>query len=257
MKVCVVQIENILSIDVNIKKIITVLEKLEEDCKYIVLPEGALTGYTSNPDHLNTIDLDDPRLISLQKKCYELNKHIFVGAAITGDYNGYLHLYDSVEVYYKTHLGTREKKIFKAGETLNTFETEDAKFATAICLESHIPEIFLTYRSKNVQCMLVPFASPSVSGSREKIWKKYLPSRSYDFGMVTIGVNLVGHLNGLSFGGGIIVIDAKGNILTEYYGQDEHYEIVDLDLDLISKVQEVGFKSNYFDRRIPKLYEGV
>lgn len=256
MKIGLIQINNTLDISKNIEKIIEFMEAKKE-VTYFALGENALTGYTSEPSELNAIGLEDDRVLSLKAYCSKNDIHLFVGAALKltdGYYNSYLHIHHTIQVYHKTHLGLREKKLFNAGDDLNVFQTESMNFGTCICIESHIPDIAQTYALRGADCLLMPFASPSPCGLRETLWSKYLPARAYDNGVYVIAINLTGTLKGMTYTGGMMAINPKGQVIMSYFGDDETIRVVDLEKKQVEK-RKIG-KTNYLNRRRQELYEG-
>jgi len=255
MKIGLIQINNTLDISKNIETIIKSIET-EKEVSYFVLAENALTGYTSEPSELNTINLEDDRLLSLKNYCHKNDIHLFVGAALKltdGYYNSYLYIHKTIQIYHKTHLGLREKRLFKAGDELNVFQTEAMNFGTCICIESHMPDIAQTYALKGAECLLMPFASPSPCGSRKDIWEKYLPARAYDNGLYVIAINMTGALRELTYSGGLMVINPKGQIIMSYFGDEETIRVVDLEKEQV-EARKIG-KTNYLNRRRKELYE--
>lgn len=256
MKIGLIQINNTFDISKNIKKIIEFMETKKE-VTYFILAENALTGYTSDPSELNTIGLEDERMLILKDYCSKNDIHLFVGAALRltdGYYNSYLYIHHTIQVYHKTHLGLREKQLFNAGDDLNVFQTDSMNFGTCICIESHIPDISKTYALRGADCLLMPFASSSPCGLRETLWQKYLPARAYDNGVYVIAINLTGTLKGMTYTGGMMVINPKGQVIMNYFGHDETIRVVDLDKQEV-EARRIG-KTNYLNRRRQELYEG-
>ncbi len=257
MKVAIAQIENSLNLHKNLESIKEFINKARESgVKAIFFPENSLTGYTSNLEELVSITHDNKELLELKSIAKKDDIHIFVGAVLKNEeklYISYLHIKDEINYYSKTHLGKKEEKFITEGKKLNTFLMDSIKVGTAICIESHIPEIFLEYRLNKVKVMIVPFASPSVAGNRKDIWYKYLLARAYDNGVYVLAMNLTGGI----FPGGLLAIDPKGDVIDEYFESNEKMLTLDLDLEFVEKVQNTEYKANYINRRKPRLYKGV
>ncbi len=254
MKIGVLQLNNSHDIEDNINKIKYYMNT--SDVKYFVLPEAYLTGYTSKKEYLAYLELDDKRLLELRDFCFKKDIHLFVGAIIkehSNFYISYLYINKDIKVYHKTHLGKNEQLIFTEGNELKIFNA-DFKFSQAICIESHFHELIQTLSIKGAEVVLIPFASPKRAGNRKEIWMKYLPARAYDNKVYVIAVNLVGSLEGLSYSGGTLVIDPKGNILYEYFKEDEHMSIIEVDKAFLEKVK-ANKKTDYIKRRRTELYK--
>ncbi len=254
MKIGILQLNNSHNIKENINKIKYYINT--SDIKYFVLPEAYLTGYTSKKEYFTYLELDDKRLLELRDFCFKRGVHLFTGAIIKEDMNfyiSYLYIHEGIEVYHKTHLGTRESKLFKEGNELVLFNSEFT-FSQAICIESHFHELIQTLSIKGAEIILMPFASPKRAGNRRDIWMKYLPARAYDNKVYVIAVNLVGELEGLSYSGGILALDPRGNVIHEYFKDDEHMSIIEVDKAFLEKVK-ANQKTDYIKRRRKKLYK--
>ncbi len=261
IKIAIVQIENnIEDVKKNVQKTIGYIEEAAKSgAKYIAFGECALTGYTSDVNKLKTISFNDDIFISLIDACMRNEVTLFTGANLSIDdkiYNSYIMIKDTgeKEIYHKSHLGKKEMLIFEKGNNLNSFETNDAIFGTAICIESHIPEMFLSHSIRGAEVMLLPFASPINCGGRKDIWNKYIPSRGYDFSQYIVCVNLTGTSNNLQFEGGLMVTDPKGNVLYENYDREEKMAVVTLNNEKINKIRNKDSKVNYIARRQVELY---
>ncbi len=255
MKLALIQMDNTSSIDDNIAKMLDIVNKHQAD--YYVFPESCITGYASDPEKIKTVTLDDRRLAKLQQLAAEKNCHIFAGANICDNdkqYIGYLHMNDTTDVYYKTHLGIKEEKVFSSGAQLKVFSALRPT-GISICIESHYPDVAQSLRLKGAEMILVPFASPRVCGGREKLWHKYLIARAYDNQVYVFVTNLTGVANGLLFSGGMMAIDPRGNVLFEHYDNKEHVAVIEVDEDMVQKVRQKA-KGNYIERRRPELYGG-
>ncbi len=253
MKIALAQIDNTYSIEKNIEKIITLVNDYEAD--YYVFPESCITGYSSKPERINAISLEDERLQTLVNVAREKNCHIFAGANIVSNgknYIAYLHINEKIDTYYKTHLGIKESGVFSSGTELKVFNASIPTGIT-ICIESHFPDVAQSLRLKGAEIILVPFASPKVCGGRKKLWHKYLTARAYDNQVFLFATNLTGKLDGLTFSGGMIAVDPRGNTMYENYEDSELVKVIEIDESVVAKSRGRE-KLNYIDRRRPDLY---
>jgi len=227
----------------------------------ICFPEMCLSGYSTSDPELYALTPDDP----LVKKVHELASE--TGAAIVF---GYIErapdgLYlrqeiadgsDAPKFYRKTHLGFAESKVFLASDSIPVFDVKGVCIGIQLCVESHIPDICQTLRAKGAELVLTPFSTGISGTKRRSVWLSYLPARASDNGMFVAACSATGD-NGLGtvFGGGMIVLDPKGQVIDEYYGTDAGA----LTLEIGGKLPRDGPESmsniSYFDRRRPELYK--
>ncbi len=253
MKIALIQIDNTLSVEKNVDKMINIVR--ENNADYYVFPESCITGYSSDPSKINAITIEDANLNKLVSIASEKKCHVFAGANIRSEgktYIAYLHISEKIDFYYKTHLGIKESSIFSSGNELKVFDSP-IPTGISICIESHFPDVAQTLRLKGAEIILVPFASPKVCGGRKKLWHKYLTSRAYDNQVFLFATNLTGELDGLIFSGGMIAVDPRGNTIYENYESKEYVKIIEIDESVISKARGRE-KLNYIDRRRPDLY---
>jgi len=248
MKFALIQLENSHDIENNIKLIMAYMDDHPE-VDYFMTPESTITGYSS--DKVRSMTLEDPRLLKLLNYCSNKNKHLFVGCNILDqdDYIAYLYIHKDIKAYYKSHLGLKEKQVFKPGDELAVFDTGKVKVGIAICIESHIPDIAQTLALRGADIILMPFASSSICGKRKDMWLKYLPARAYDNSVFVLAANQTGG----KFTGGLMVFDYKGHVLISHHDEEPCTKIIDLDIKA-RRERVKKEKTNYLKRRRPNLY---
>jgi predicted amidohydrolase len=165
----------------------------------------------------------------------------------------------SVQKYRKTHLGRSEIPHFIPGNELPVFNTARARFAVQICWDLHFPEVSTILSLKGAEIIFAPHASPAIVGDRKEIWLKYLAARAYDNTVFVAACNLAGGDGaGNNFCGGALVLDPKGNVIAESFGDCENMLVADLDPDPINTIrqQEARTMRNIFflAARRPELY---
>ena len=229
------------------------------DSDIVCFPEMCLSGYsTVEPERYALSSSDD-----WVKKVHELSDE--TDTAIVFGYiekdGDSLHLRqeiacgDSEAFYRKTHLGLKESELFIPGDDLPVFDVKGVKVGIHLCTESHIPDICATFRSKGAELVLIPFANGISAERRRMVWHSYLPARASDNGMFVAGCSAVGdNGQGSVFGGGLIALDPKGNIIEEYYGDDECSITFKAGGELPRDGPETMMNISYFDRRRPELY---
>ena len=258
MKVALAQMNQSFDLKMNEQAVLRLIgEAAGQGAKLICFPECALTGYPLRGITPESISLDSLTIKSIQERALQLDLEVYIGATLAVDgklINSYLRIFDSISFYAKTHLGTREIEVYHAGESIECLESRLGPVGVAICLESHFPEIATRCRALGAVAMFFPFASPSVCGSREEIWKKILPARAYDNGLYVFGINLAGSTDHREFSGGMMAVDPKGNVIDAYFGDGEHVMTVEMDMEELAKLRRPKGKVNYFARRKPELY---
>ncbi len=165
---------------------------------------------------------------------------------------------DDGETYFyrKSHLGMKETELFVPGDDLPVFDVRGCCIGLQLCTESHIPDITSTYRGKGAELIVMPFANGISSDRRRSVWHSYLPARACDNGVYVVGCSAVGDNGyGAVFGGGLIALDPKGNVISEYYGDDEKSVTVKIGGKLPRDGPESMMNISYYDRRRPELYK--
>ena len=226
----------------NTAAVLSLMEKaVQKGAELICFPEGALTGYLPKMGQPNAVSINDGTIKVIQELAVRMNLEVYIGASLTCQgkvYNSYLQIADQIDWVSKTHLGSREESVYAAGQKIRCFQSR----------------MGIIGRELGAVAMILPFASPAVCGSREKIWKKILPARAYDNGMAVLAVNLTGRAGGFEYSGGMMAIDPKGEIMASNFDSDEGLLVVEVDGQKIQQMQESKNKSNFFLRRKQELY---
>jgi predicted amidohydrolase len=186
---------------------------------------------------------------------------ICFGFCETGPYITQMLIREGKEIgcYRKTHLGSREKASYLAGDSLDVFRTEDAVIAMQLCWECHVPRETETYVRRGAELILMPHASGLGPGRRREVWDTILPARAYDNTVFIGACNAYGENGcGVRFGGGITARDPKGKLIDEDYGR-EHMLTVDLDPEDMERIRS-GSPSTmadlfFMDGYRPDLYD--
>lgn len=230
------------------------------DSDIICFPEMCLSGYSTSEPERFALESDNPYVSELHRLARETDTAIVFGyiekfesllilRQMVIDSNG------AAGIYCKTHLGSDEAKFFSAGEKIPVFNIKGVCLGLELCVESHIPDISQTLRSKGAELVLIPFSTGITGDKRKEVWHSYLPARASDNGMFVAACSSVGD-NGLGtvFGGGLIALDPKGRVINEYYGTDQHAITVQIGGKLPRDGPETMKNISYFDRRRPELY---
>lgn len=239
-----------------------VIERLvsaNEGSDIICFPEMCLSGYSTNDPGI-AMDPDSEHVRKVRSLSEEYGIAIVFGYIEKTTGRPYMRQEivqpsGQVDYYRKTHPGSAESKVFSSGDELPVFDVCGVRTGLQLCVESHIPDITSTYRSKGAELVLMPFAN-GISGDRRRTsWERYMPARACDNGLYVAACSAVGD-NGMDavFGGGMLVLDPKGTPIAEYYGTDEHSLTVTIGGSLPRDGPETMSNISYYDRRRPELY---
>lgn len=249
----------------NLKKINFFVNKAKNQCVDIIcFPELAVHGYSLDREKMTCESIEGSSACYL--KSLAVDNNITLISGFNEKYEGKNYITQivcfpdgSMDKYRKTHLGVRESKVFSAGDTACTFRTEKAVFAIEICWDLHFPELSAILSLKGAEIIFAPHASPEMAGNRRDIWLKYLPARAYDNSVFIACCNQVKENGaGVTFSGGAIAIDPKGNIIGENFSGEENMLVLDLKNTMINRIRksERDRMSNSFflKYRRPELY---
>ncbi|MBO8168703.1 MAG: nitrilase [Thermoanaerobacteraceae bacterium] len=167
-----------------------------------------------------------------------------------------------IHKYRKTHLGQYEKEYFSQGDRLPVFKGDGVVFGVQLCWEMHFPEISTILALNGCEIIFAPHASPVAGKARRLVWQKYLNARAYDNSVYVAACNLVGYDGEKqTFGGGSVIIDPKGNVITECYNDREIMLVAHLDPRrfnaIRTKRKETMKNSFYLSARRPELYQDL
>jgi N-carbamoylputrescine amidase len=161
-----------------------------------------------------------------------------------------------VRTYCKLHLSQGEREIFEAGEQTPVFKAGETTFGVQLCYDAHFPELSTLLALRGAEVIFMPHASPPPQSPDEKRdrWLRYLAARAYDNSTYVVACNQTGDGGaGINFSGVALVLDPRGEILTETSGQEERMLIADLNAAALDKTRKarVGF---FLAHRRPELY---
>lgn len=165
----------------------------------------------------------------------------------------------ALQCYRKTHLGSREREVFKAGDelpvfTVSTRQGEPVTLAIGLCYDLHFPELAATCAVQGAQLLLAPHAAPHTGVDRVKLWQRYMGPRAYDNTMYVAACNHVQKLRNGDYSGGVGVWDYRtGALLAHRTEPGEGLLCTDLDLCEVHRTREQGRMCFLRDRR-PELY---
>ncbi len=166
----------------------------------IILPEGALSGYTEDPAFLGCIDL--PLLeASLQRLCEGVIRqsvHLILGSCLFEGgcwYNTGLYLSPRREmfVYRKINLATHERGAFTPGDALPVLETEIGGRKTMIgiqlCREIRFPEQWQHLARAGAE--IFTYLTNAVGNAADApVWRSHLISRAAENQRFVLAANV-------------------------------------------------------------------
>ena len=234
----------------------------KKEADLICFPEMNITGYGIKPGLMDIArTLDDPVIGEIRDWAVKYRMVILTGMAEKDDQNQIFstHLVitpnNTVGFYRKTHLGPPERGMLTAGNKVPLFKVNGVTFGIQLCYDAHFPELSTRMALKGADVIFFPHASPRGT-SKEKMasWMRHIPARSFDNGIFTAAVNIVGS-NGqdLNFPGTALAINPSGQVIGSYAGNRQTCLIADLSADELKKVR--NHRMRYFlPHRRPELY---
>ena len=233
----------------------------DEGIELVCFPELCLMGYGLGPEIQALAEpIPGPSTERLCEVSKALRVTLLVGLAERTPEGVYLSHVAIEEgkvagVYRKVHLSPGERRGFISGQTISPIRLRHATIGIGLCLDAHIPEFSTTLLLQGTEILVFPHASPSKETPEQKRerWLRYLPARAYDNNAYLIACSLAGHRqNGTPFTPAGLILDPKGKILAERFGE-EGITVGFLDAKRLSEVRarQMGF---FLGFRRPELY---
>lgn len=262
IRIGLVQTTSCEDITKNLESLRTFVQQAQKSgCDVLCFPECFLTSYL--PEHVSAfaLDADSPILDTLSAVAAEFHMDLLVGYMERCNDKFFIthsiFKRDASRFFYrKSHLGAKEHNFFIPGDSLDVFDLScGLRMGFQLCVETHYPEITQTLSLRGADIIFAPHAVPRVSGDRAALWKKYIPARSYDNRVYFACCN---QWDGLRFGGGCLVTDPTGEIVSSYFGDNAHLLLCDIDPELMTKYRPAENKPSkyYFPaKRRKELYD--
>lgn len=217
----------------------------------IVFPELSLTGYVLR-DQTPEVALaaDGPELAPL----LEASRSIDVLVGLVEETPGhryhnscaYLSRGRVVHVHRKVYLPTYgmfdEGRDLAAGETIRAFDTRFGRFGTLVCEDAWHGTNAWLLAHQGATLMLVPSCGPA-RGARSgritsvDVWADLLRVTAQFQTSWVVYVNRVGVEDGLTFGGGSLIVDPFGRIVGRLPELDEGLEVVALEAEVLQRAR--------------------
>ena len=249
MKIGMIQDTAAADAEENLKKIKTYAQKAQENnCQVLCFPEAFLTGYHPECVREYALERESSMVWRISEIAVDGQMDLLVGFMEKDGQQNYLThgvfcADGRKEFYRKTHLGMKEQQYFAVGNQLPVFQlTNGVKIGFQMCVECHFPEITQSLSLKGAEIVFAPHAVPRAAGSRQKVWNRIIPARSYDNRIYMACCNLWDEER---FGGGILVTAPDGETVAEYYDETAALIAVSVEPEMIQNYHQVKESKRY------------
>ncbi|MGQ9640846.1 MAG: carbon-nitrogen hydrolase family protein [Candidatus Bathycorpusculaceae bacterium] len=224
-----------------------VVEAKEQDARLIIFPELSLTGYVIRDQIYELAEtIPGPSTKALENMAKKHKAHIIFGmpelsekthavvyntAVLVGP-EGFIGKYR--KMYLPTHSVFEEKRYFRPGYQIVSFETRVGRIGLIICYDIFFPEVCRLTRLKGTQLIACISASPAV---RKTFFETLTAARAIENTVFLAYVNLVGIEDGLQFWGGSRLIGPQGKLLARAKYDEEDLVTVKVDYADIKPVE--------------------
>ncbi|MCI4346511.1 MAG: carbon-nitrogen hydrolase family protein [Thermoplasmata archaeon] len=187
-----------------------------------IFPELFLTGYrVGDQIHRMAVAPQDATVKRLDQAAATLGGAILVGGATTGPRPGEIHnaailvgpdgSYQLQLKRYLPNYGPFEEGVpFSPGQGSAPLTVAGRRIGVGICYDTFFPELFRGLALAGAELLAIPSASPVTS---RRLFEKLLPARAVENATPVAYVNRVGVEDGVVFGGGSGLWDARGEPL--------------------------------------------
>jgi predicted amidohydrolase len=233
--------------DYNIKKMENFcLTARENNTEIIIFPELSVTGYVCRDDFYQLAEqLDGVSVKYVKKIAKENNMLIVFGMATKGKiknviYNSSIIVSPDEEIlsydklYLPTHSVFEEKRYFRAGTKVNSFDVKGLKIGMSICYDLYFPEIYRILALSGSELVICISASPS---TRKEYFETLIRARAIENGVFMALVNRVGIEDGLTFWGGSQVVGPSGDTIIKGPYYDEKIICGNIDFQELDKTR--------------------
>ena len=188
MKVSVIAMQFPITFNIseNLKEINSLLENAKKD-DLVVLPEGALSGYSDDISFLNDIDVEELKnaMKLLKEDVVKREIHLVFGTCILEEgawYNAAVcYSYNNPDfIYRKLNLAFHERGYLSEGDKLDICKLkigqETLKLGIQMCREIRFPEQWRWLALNDAEVFV--YLTNAVQGKGLSVWKSHLISRA-------------------------------------------------------------------------------
>lgn len=207
-------------VEANLAYVRQALERVaRQGAQLVVLPEMWSTGFAYKS--LNELAEQTESVVAELQELSARHKLVIVGSQPepAGDNRVYntAHVIDNGEVvaaYRKLHLFSLlgEDKAFKGGDAWCLAETSLGKIGVIICYDLRFPELSRRLALEGAGIICVPAQWPK---PRQEHWRTLLRARAIENQLYVVSANACGQIGKLDFFGMSMVIDPKGDVLSD------------------------------------------
>ena len=217
-----------------------------KNADFLVFPELSLTGYVCRDFFYELAEpIDGPSVKTLRQVAEENGLTIIFGMPLEGTVKGVI--YNSAvmisadgdianynKIYLPTHAVFEEKRYFRPGHEVKSFEKNKCRLGLTVCYDLYFPEIYRILALEGVEVMFCIAASPS---TRKDYFEILTKARALENGAIVVFVNRVGIEDGLYFWGGSHVVNPNGEVLAKARYYDEDVVSLSLNLSDLEKIR--------------------
>ena len=245
-------------VDGNLARMLDAMEAAADArAELVCFPELSLSGYMLGPDDYGDALLDavEGATRKIADRTRQLGIAALYGAPRRGPNQRPRNAVVLAQpggrqlVYDKTHMVTKELKVFAAGDAFAV--TEDG-IGLACCYDLAFPEAIRILALRGAQVVIVPMAWEI---ERSFVMRGLLAARAIENVAFVVAVNQSGRVGPLRFSGGSTVVDPLGETIFTS-GAEATLGVVEIDRDFVSALRNQRDTATYpllADRR-PDLY---
>lgn len=243
MKIKIAQLVVEKDIELNLEKILEEISQAESN-EWIIFPEAILSGYYPH-EEVYTDGLDWELIQKYLGKIERLVKdqrcHCLLGSASFIDHawrnSVYTFSYLKERVRHdKVQLSKLDKKHFKAGSTLSSYELQGIRYGALACRELIFPQQWSDLKRAGSQ---VVFHLNNAIQPHDVLWKHILITRAIENSVFVVSVNNAASPQRLAS----YVINPRGKILAETMTEKELSIKVTINLDQI--IEDLEKREDY------------
>jgi predicted amidohydrolase len=224
----------------NLRKIEAFTIKAKEQAADLVIfPELVLTGYVMRDQIYELAEtIPGPAAEKIEEVAKKTGVHVIFGmpelsektkatifntSVLIGP-KGFIGKYR--KMYLPTHSVFEEKRYFRSGYQIASFNTTLGNIGLCICYDIFFPEICRLTRLKGAKLIVCISASPAI---RRSYFEILTAARALENTAFLAYVNLVGLEDGLQFWGGSRLMSPTGDILAKTKYDEEDLVICEVD----------------------------
>ena len=217
----------------NLEMFSRMIRDMVQHTDLVILPEMFSTGFSMQPALLSE-HINGPTVSWMGEIAREHNA-VVTGSIIISEKNKFMNRLiwmppdGNLKYYDKRHLFRmgEENQYYSGGSGKLIINWKGWRFRPLVCYDLRFP---VWSRNRNDYDMLIYVANwPE---ARRKVWKNLLVARAMENQAYVVGVNRVG-IDGrdISYAGDSMIIDPRGNIVSEINAYDESVKTISLSLN--------------------------